>query len=610
MITIDGVQFRNLEEQVKKNMDDIKYILEEEGVLNEFGIKVVGQLDSTSQLPDPDAYEGEYGDAYAVGTDYPYNLYIYTRASGSHPNDFWFDIGTFPLPGPVGPKGDRGPIGPTGIRGSTWKTGVGAPGVVGGELKNDMYLNVVTGDVYRFTGTSWGFVDNLEGPTGPQGNQGPTGPRGPVGPQGPTGPAGPQGKAFVIADTVASTTQLPDPSTLADNVAYLVGTEEAGYDLYVQLQDTGEWANAGKVEGVEGPAGPTGATGKTGLMAMTIFDLYHEPEVNGTTNEMLIYLNRTPEIGEFYYGVYRIAEGSTVNGVVYPETTWMCTCKVTNFNTQAGMYSATFTKVSKLTGPEGPGFNFKGAWVSNNQYNVNDIAVYNGTAYVCTVAVSGSTTSPASDSTHWSVFAAAGDNGVNTITLSPGTAVGGTITAEQMQLLQANNNYIVSLNNENYFPMDKEHTADKLVYTHVGQTSGTYTIKCITFTISSNRWSMVKQDIQPKKPVYLNHIFSTLKRANIVNAVIRCNVQMEKAAHVASYLYDNGFRNSQTAWPATGILGPQSGDSASDTITCVVIGIYASSNRADDLRIVGVTPAYDTLTQPSSSWNVRSTQES
>ena len=80
MITIGDKQYRNLEEQVKKNMDDIQYILEEEGVLNEFGIKIVGQITPSSPLPDPDTYQGEYGDAYAVGTAAPYTIYIYTRA--------------------------------------------------------------------------------------------------------------------------------------------------------------------------------------------------------------------------------------------------------------------------------------------------------------------------------------------------------------------------------------------------------------------------------------------------------------------------------------------------------------------------------------------------
>ena len=105
MITIDNVQYRNLEEQVKKNMDDIQYMLEEEGVLNEFGIKVVGQITSDNQLPDPATYTGEYGDAYAVGTAAPYTLYIYTRANGTHPTDYWFNIGQFPAPSTVpGPR--------------------------------------------------------------------------------------------------------------------------------------------------------------------------------------------------------------------------------------------------------------------------------------------------------------------------------------------------------------------------------------------------------------------------------------------------------------------------------------------------------------------------
>lgn len=58
MITVDGIQYRNLEEQVRKNQDDIKFILEEEGVLNQFGIKVVAQVSDTSALPDPSTYGG------------------------------------------------------------------------------------------------------------------------------------------------------------------------------------------------------------------------------------------------------------------------------------------------------------------------------------------------------------------------------------------------------------------------------------------------------------------------------------------------------------------------------------------------------------------------
>ena len=266
MITIDNVQYRNLEEQVKKNMDDIQYILEEEGVLNEFGIKIVGQITSSSDLPDPDTYEGEYGDAYAVGTDAPYTIYIYTRANGTHPNDYWFNIGQFPLAGKDGAQGPTGPAGPQGVRGSTWTNGTSAP-TTSGNLPGDKYLNTTNGDVYNYTGSTWQLVGNIRGPQGIQGVQGNVGPQGQQGIQGPKGEKGDPGPAFVIAGTVSSTGQLPDPSTLSDNIAYLVGSDN-DYDLYVQLQGTRTWQNVGKVEGVQGPPGPQGEQGPQGIQGI------------------------------------------------------------------------------------------------------------------------------------------------------------------------------------------------------------------------------------------------------------------------------------------------------------------------------------------------------
>lgn len=263
MITIDGVQYRNLEEQVKKNKDDIQYILEEEGVLNEFGIHVVDEVASSSDLPDPTTYEGEFGDAYAVGTTTPYELYIYTRANGEHPTNYWFNIGEFPLPGPAGPQGIQGIQGPTGQRGSLWTSGAGNPTSTSNVLTNDKYLNTNTGDVFNFNGTIWILVGNIKGPQGIQGIQGNVGPQGPQGLQGQQGPKGEQGDAFVIAGTVANEGQLPDPSTLPDNVAYLVGSGE-DYDLYVQLQDSETWQNVGKVATAEGPQGPVGPQGPQG----------------------------------------------------------------------------------------------------------------------------------------------------------------------------------------------------------------------------------------------------------------------------------------------------------------------------------------------------------
>ena len=265
MITIDGVQYRNLEEQVKKNKDDIQFILEEEGVLNEFGIKIVGQINDASQLPEADTYEGEFGDAYAVGTTAPYTLYIYTRANGEHPTNYWFNIGQFPLAGKDGPTGATGPIGPQGVRGSLWYIGNGMPTTKDANI-NDKYLNATNGNVYTYTGSQWYMYGTIRGPQGIQGIQGPQGIQGAQGPQGAQGQKGDAGQSFEIVGIVSSEAQLPTPSTLPDNQAYLVGTE-APYDMYVQVND--QWVDMGIVQGIQGEKGDKGDKGDTGEQGPT-----------------------------------------------------------------------------------------------------------------------------------------------------------------------------------------------------------------------------------------------------------------------------------------------------------------------------------------------------
>lgn len=261
MITIDGIQYRNLEEQVQKNKNDIAYILEEEGVLNEFGIKVVGQITSASDLPDPDTYEGEFGDAYAVGTTAPYTFYIYTRANGSNPSNYWFNIGQFPVPSTIpGPTGPAGTPGTDGVRGSLWFIGNGMPTTHDANV-NDKYLNTVNGNVYTYTGSQWYMYGNIRGPQGIPGIPGPVGLPGAQGPAGPQGQKGDSGQSFEIVGIVSSESQLPTPSTLPDNQAYLVGTA-APYDMYVQVND--QWVNMGIVQGVQGPEGPMGPQGIRG----------------------------------------------------------------------------------------------------------------------------------------------------------------------------------------------------------------------------------------------------------------------------------------------------------------------------------------------------------
>lgn len=252
MLTIGDKQYRNLEEQVLKNQEDIKYILEERGVLNQFGIKVVGQVETAGELPDPSTYAGEYGDAFAVGTSEPYELYIWTRAFSGQANPHWFDIGQFPAPSYVpGPEGKVGPEGQPGQRGSQWQSNVGQPAVSGSNMQFDQALNVSNGDVYQFDGAQWNLIGNIRGPQGIQGIRGPEGPVGPTGQRGPTGPTGPQGEFIQIVGELSNTNELPDPSTVARSSAYLIPNSEdnANHIWLVSGTDTLTWIDAGSFGG-------------------------------------------------------------------------------------------------------------------------------------------------------------------------------------------------------------------------------------------------------------------------------------------------------------------------------------------------------------------------
>lgn len=116
MLKFGNKEFRNLQEQVEKNMTDIQDFLKGKNVLNEFGIKVVGQVESQEDLPAAEDYQGEYGDAYAVGDGAPYDLYIFTRPfEDGISENHWFNIGQFPKEGPAG------------LNGSIWMDGMGEP---------------------------------------------------------------------------------------------------------------------------------------------------------------------------------------------------------------------------------------------------------------------------------------------------------------------------------------------------------------------------------------------------------------------------------------------------------------------------------------------------
>lgn len=238
MLTIDGVQYRNLQEQVLKNKDDIENIITSGGVLDELGIKVVGQVNRLEDLPTVVEYkrahpDWEYGDAYAVGANTPYELYILTRANETVTEDHWFNIGKFPMPGPQGPKGDKGDKGEKGEQ--------GIQGIQG--------------------------LQGLQGLQGVQGEVGPQGPQGIQGERGETGPEGPAGQSFQIVGKLENTNQLPAPTEEIRSQAYLIPDENGYNHLWVIMGTTDNlyWNDAGQIVGVKGDKGDTGPQGPAGV---------------------------------------------------------------------------------------------------------------------------------------------------------------------------------------------------------------------------------------------------------------------------------------------------------------------------------------------------------
>ena len=138
-------EYRNLQEQVRENMDDIKLLKN----ISVAGINVKYICETVADLEDiEDPQEEEMA---AVGQNEKYDIYVYH-------NGEWLNLGEFPKPGPQGPEG---PQGERGIQGAT-----GPQGPVGPR----------------------GFT----GAPGTPGAQGPVGPRGPKGDKGDPGEDGTQ----------------------------------------------------------------------------------------------------------------------------------------------------------------------------------------------------------------------------------------------------------------------------------------------------------------------------------------------------------------------------------------------------------------------------------
>ena len=274
MLQFGNKEFRNLEEQVEKNVQDIQDFKDGNQTIAEFGITVVGILATAAELP---AQGENYGDAYLIGSSTPYDMRVWTRDVANNTAK-WVDLGAFPLRGPKGDKGDIGSI----IYADS------------GEPINNptddfqFYINTTTGYWYipvpTETGWTWAKRFTLKGEKGDrglqgkQGAQGLTGPQGKVGPIGPAGPIGPKGDvgpAFNVQGTLASVDNLPTPTAAIQDkgYAYLIPDAQGNKHIWVvQGPDSGpfQWADMGTAGvGIQGPKGTDGV----GLNTLTDTDL-------------------------------------------------------------------------------------------------------------------------------------------------------------------------------------------------------------------------------------------------------------------------------------------------------------------------------------------------
>lgn len=170
IINYKGDIERNLQEQVAENKRLILQHYNTTRTLELFDVRVIGVLD---EWEEPTGQTFEYGDAYFVGTEAPYSLYIFTRADSVHPNDYWLAIEDLIVQGPQGK-----PLTFEELTEAQKEQLRGEPGVspkwfvvdrvmgVSGPKEGDMMLQGSTGNVYQYEGGNFVLKTNIKGKDG------------------------------------------------------------------------------------------------------------------------------------------------------------------------------------------------------------------------------------------------------------------------------------------------------------------------------------------------------------------------------------------------------------------------------------------------------------
>lgn len=316
MLKFGNKEFRNLEEQVDKNKQDIADLTAGISAAIGYMPTILGVYARFDEIP-----TGGYntGDTFLIGSGTPYSVYVYTDKNQ------WVNVGQFPVAGPKGDKGDLG---------SVITAAAGGPQVTPESL-NDFYIDTITGDWYVASRTVSGSLVyiksfSLKGEKGDRGEQGLAGSIGPAGPQGPQGPqgergltglkgdqgqkgdtgaTGPAGNSVTNMSTASFTQDTADPTIFhnAIDVAYSDGTSTTfTIDTKGIKGDKGDTGATGAT-GAVGPTGPRGLQGEQGPKGDTGAQGPQGPTGNGVEDLISVRDSGAPVV------TYDIQNGITIN---------------------------------------------------------------------------------------------------------------------------------------------------------------------------------------------------------------------------------------------------------------------------------------------------------
>lgn len=250
---IDKNKFMTLENTVDELIDAVNLHYDVDRVLADFGIRVLGKVNYTNDIPGytQPPYTGKFGDAYLVSVNSdssaPYDIYVFTRngPDAIEPDGQWLNLGVITImgpPGDTGPKGDPGPQGEN----AKWYVFETLP-QSGNFRAGDMCL-LANGDVYMFDADSgWNNAShvNIKGQPGSPGTNGETPRIGSdynwwIGNQntgirakGKDGANGVPGTAILIQGKLSSPDLLPDASTAPRNYGYLISINNVVYLYFI-----------------------------------------------------------------------------------------------------------------------------------------------------------------------------------------------------------------------------------------------------------------------------------------------------------------------------------------------------------------------------------------